>query len=129
MPRRDLREQLSNLYEVSLDQVVIFGLRTCMGGNKSTGFAFVYNSLEAVRKSEPRYRLARNGLAQKRVRRSRQNRTFQPLTRCKTFLAPVDLNLGIIMETLLDVSVANLSHCSRLPFQKMGEKIPREGKS
>lgn len=42
--------------------VVIFGLRTHYGGGKSTGFCLIYDSLEDMKKFEPKYRLARAGL-------------------------------------------------------------------
>ena len=48
------------------NRVFTFGFRTDFGGGKSTGFALVYDSVEAAKKYEPRYRLARNGLTKKR---------------------------------------------------------------
>lgn len=46
--------------------VVVFGLRAAFGGQKSTGFALIYNSLEDALDSEPKYRLVRAGLRSKR---------------------------------------------------------------
>lgn len=63
------------MYKAQKDQVSTFGLRTQFGGGKTTGFALVYDSPEAMKKFEPRYRLVRVGLATKRERASRQQRT------------------------------------------------------
>ena len=45
---------------------MLFGFRTDFGGGKSTGFALVYDSFEDAKKYEPKYRLARVGLAKKK---------------------------------------------------------------
>merc|ERR1712000_407004 len=49
-------------------------LRTQFGGGKTSGFALVYDSPEAMKKFEPKYRLIRVGLATKTERPSRQQR-------------------------------------------------------
>ncbi|KAH8972641.1 hypothetical protein BDL97_01G001500 [Sphagnum fallax] len=41
------------------------------GGGKSTGFSLIYDSVDAAKKFEPKYRLIRNGLATK-VEKSRK---------------------------------------------------------
>ncbi|KAI2465409.1 putative 40S ribosomal protein S24 [Annulohypoxylon bovei var. microspora] len=69
-----LRDKLSGMYKAQKDQVSVFGLRTQFGGGKTTGFALVYDSPEAMKKFEPQYRLVRVGLATKRERASRQQR-------------------------------------------------------
>ncbi|RYP09647.1 hypothetical protein DL764_001189 [Monosporascus ibericus] len=72
--KEDLRERLSSLYKATAEQVNVFGLRTQFGGGKTTGFALVYDSPEAMKKFEPKYRLVRVGLATKDERASRQQR-------------------------------------------------------
>lgn len=52
----------------------MFGLRTQYGGGKSTGFALIYDSVEAMKKFEPHYRLVRVGQAKKIEKASRQQR-------------------------------------------------------
>ena len=55
------------LYKVSdVQRVLTFGFRTDFGGGKSTGFALIYDTIEDAKKFEPKYRLARIGLAKKR---------------------------------------------------------------
>ncbi|KAI5457466.1 ribosomal protein L23/L15e core domain-containing protein [Mariannaea sp. PMI_226] len=70
----ELREKLGALYKAQKDQISVFGLRTQFGGGKTTGFALVYDSPEAMKKFEPQYRLVRVGLATKAERASRQQR-------------------------------------------------------
>lgn len=74
----ELREKLAELYKANKDQVSVFGFRTQYGGGKSTGFALVYDSHEALKKFEPHYRLVRIGAATKIEKASRQQRTFEP---------------------------------------------------
>jgi Ribosomal protein S24e len=63
------------MYKASKDQVNVFGLQTQYGGGKTTGFALVYDSPEALKKFEPHYRLVRVGVASKIEKPSRQQRT------------------------------------------------------
>ncbi|GAA5944012.1 40S ribosomal protein S24 [Sporobolomyces koalae] len=69
----ELREKLSTMYKAPKEQVIVFGFRTQFGGGKSTGFALIYDSKESL-KFEPRYRLVRFGLAEKRERTGRKLR-------------------------------------------------------
>ncbi|GKT44813.1 40S ribosomal protein S24 [Colletotrichum spaethianum] len=70
----ELREKLGSLYKATKDQINVFGLRTQFGGGKTTGFALVYDSPEAMKKFEPHYRLVRVGMANKIEKASRQQR-------------------------------------------------------
>ena len=72
----ELRTKLAELYKSGKDQVSCFGFRTQYGGGKSTGFALIYDSHEALKKFEPHYRLVRYGVATKIEKASRQQRTF-----------------------------------------------------
>ncbi|KAI9849989.1 MAG: hypothetical protein M1838_006215 [Thelocarpon superellum] len=70
----ELRTKLAELYKADKDQVAVFGFRTQYGGGKSTGFALIYDSKDALKKFEPHYRLVRIGEAQKIEKASRQQR-------------------------------------------------------
>ncbi|PPQ64259.1 hypothetical protein CVT24_008397, partial [Panaeolus cyanescens] len=78
--RAELQEKLGALYKADKNRVVTFGLRTHFGGGRSTGFALIYDSEEAQKKFEPKYRLVRSGLATKvdkasrKLRKERKNR-------------------------------------------------------
>jgi ribosomal protein S24E len=76
--KEDLRDKLAGMYKAAKEQVNVFGLRTQFGGGKTTGFALVYDSPEAMKKFEPNYRLVRVGLATKVERASRQQREWPP---------------------------------------------------
>ncbi|EME85143.1 uncharacterized protein MYCFIDRAFT_211059 [Pseudocercospora fijiensis CIRAD86] len=80
----ELREKLAGLYKTNKDQVSVFGFRTQFGGGKSTGFALLYDSPEAIKKFEPHYRLVRYGQANKIEKASRQQRK-QRKNRSKEF--------------------------------------------
>ena len=75
----ELRSKLAELYKANKDQVNVFGFRTQYGGGKSTGFALIYDSHEAMKKFEPHYRLVRIGAATKIEKASRQQ--SKPLLR------------------------------------------------
>ncbi|KAL8761769.1 MAG: hypothetical protein Q9184_002130 [Pyrenodesmia sp. 2 TL-2023] len=79
----ELRSKLAELYKASKDTVSVFGFRTQFGGGKSTGFALIYDSNEAMKKFEPHYRLVRYGQATKVEKASRQQRK-QRKNRTKT---------------------------------------------
>jgi len=70
----DLRAKLAEVYKSNKDQINVFGMRTQYGGGKSTGFALIYDSVEAMKKFEPHYRLVRVGQASKIEKASRQQR-------------------------------------------------------
>lgn len=39
--------------------IVLYGFKFHFGGGKETGFCFIYDSVEALKRYEPKYRLAR----------------------------------------------------------------------
>lgn len=74
MSKDELRSKLAEIYKCNKDQAMVFGFRTQYGGGKSTGFALIYDSHEALKKFEPHYRLVRIGAASKIEKASRQQR-------------------------------------------------------
>ena len=56
----------------------MFGFGTHFGGGKTTGFGMIYDSLDYAKKNEPKHRLARHGLYEKKTsrkqRKERKNR-------------------------------------------------------
>jgi len=67
VPKTELQEKVAQMYKVAdVNTVIIFGFRADFGGGKSTGFALIYDTVEDVKKFEPKHRLARIGLAKKR---------------------------------------------------------------
>ena len=57
--KAEIRERLAKAYKTTSDVVVCFGFKTAYGGGRSTGFALVYDSSDLMKKTEPKYRLAR----------------------------------------------------------------------
>ncbi|KAH8915427.1 hypothetical protein BT69DRAFT_1356607 [Atractiella rhizophila] len=76
----EVRDKLAAMYKAPKDNVICFGFRTQFGGGKTTGFALIYDSKEAALKFEPKYRLIRFGMAEKKdktarkLRKERKNR-------------------------------------------------------
>lgn len=70
---------MAKMYSCDKDCVFVFGFHTAFGGGVSTGFALLYESLEAAKRYEPKYRLARNGLCKndksgRKQRKEKKNR-------------------------------------------------------
>lgn len=62
------------LFQVTPDVVFAFGFRTNFGGGKSTGFALIYDTLDFAKKFEPKYRLQRHGLYEKKSQTRKQRK-------------------------------------------------------
>lgn len=79
VPKTEIREKLAKMYKTTPDVVFVFGFKTQFGGGKTTGFAMVYDSLDYAKKNEPKYRLQRHGLYERKKtsrkqRKERKNR-------------------------------------------------------
>ena len=77
--KAELKEKLAGMYKTTADCVVAYGFKTVFGGGKSTGFALVYESLDFLKKYEPKYRLVRAGYITRdktgvKARKERKNR-------------------------------------------------------
>ena len=57
--KKDLQSKLAAAYKSDAKLVQCFGFRTAFGGGKSTGFALIYDSLDAMKQFEPKHRLVR----------------------------------------------------------------------
>ncbi|KAI8591808.1 Ca(2+)-dependent cysteine protease [Geranomyces variabilis] len=78
--KKELGEKLAKLYKAEAGTIFCFGFRTQFGGGKSTGFALIYNSVDAAKKFEPKYRLVRAGeeavsKVSRKQRKERKNRS------------------------------------------------------
>lgn len=75
----DVRNKLAQMYNVAPETVFTFGFKTAFGGGKSTGFALIYDNLEAAMRIEPKYRLVRQKLLEvkktgRKQRKEKKNR-------------------------------------------------------
>jgi len=76
--KKDLKEILAKEYSVNDDKTIFtFGFRTAFGGQRSTGFALIYDTLEDALDSEPKYRLIRSGLKTKKEGSRKQRRELK----------------------------------------------------
>jgi small subunit ribosomal protein S24e len=66
VPKKELQEVVGGMYKTDSKLVVLFGFRTKFGGGKSTGFCLIYDTAEAMKKFEPKYRLVRMGELEKK---------------------------------------------------------------
>lgn len=113
----ELRAKLSELYKADKEQVSCFGFRTQYGGGKSTGFALIYDSAEAMKKFEPHYRLVRYGQATKIEKPSRQQRTSHTIE--------IDRRRGEVMEKASgERRNSTLTRWNRQAAQEQGEGVP-----
>merc|ERR1739838_540981 len=53
------------MYKTTADVIFAFGFHTLFGGNKTIGFALIYDNMDSAKKYEPKYRLARHGVIEK----------------------------------------------------------------
>nr|XP_035133830.1 40S ribosomal protein S24-like [Callithrix jacchus] len=67
VPKTEIREKLAKMYKTTPDVIFVFGFRTHFG--KTTGFGTIYDSLDYAKKNEPKHRLARHGLYEKKTSR------------------------------------------------------------
>ncbi|XP_014251941.1 40S ribosomal protein S24 isoform X1 [Cimex lectularius] len=72
--KTEIREKLAKMYKVTPDVVFCFGYRTNFGGGKSSGFALIYDTLDMAKKFEPKHRLARHGLYEKKQQTRKQRK-------------------------------------------------------
>merc|ERR1712150_268025 len=66
LAKTDIREKLARMYKTTPDVIFCFGFKTQFGGGKTAGFALIYDSLDYAKKFEPKYRLARHGLYERK---------------------------------------------------------------
>ena len=74
--KQEIRNRLAKTYKTQPDLIFTFGLKTHFGGDRTTGFALIYDTLDYAKKFEPKYRLQRNGLTkvERQPRKQRKER-------------------------------------------------------
>lgn len=78
VPKKELAGILAKQFKVNDEKCVFtFGFKTAFGGQKSTGFGFVYDTLEDALDAEPKYRLIRAGLKSKTEGSRKQRRELK----------------------------------------------------
>ena len=62
VPKTEIWEKLAQVCETTPDVIFVFGFRTRLGGDKTTGFGVTCYFLDHTKKDEPTHRLTRHGL-------------------------------------------------------------------
>lgn len=112
---------MADLYKSNKDQVSVFGFRTQYGGGKSTGFALVYDSQEALKKFEPHYRLVRIGAADKIEKASRQQRTSDTPTESTRHIHHADVDVWNVSLTHLIYRQATEEPLQEVPWYRQDQ--------
>ena len=75
-------ERVAQKFKVGEDQVVLFGTKTKFGGGRSSAFCLIYDSLDSLKKFEPKHRLLKKNLLpdaakgkNRRTKKEEKNRT------------------------------------------------------
>merc|ERR1712232_481878 len=66
VPKSELQEVVGSMYKADAKLTVLFGFRTKFGGGKSTGFCLIYDNEESMIKFEPKHRMVRKGVTEKK---------------------------------------------------------------
>uniref|UniRef100_A0A7S0V7I7 40S ribosomal protein S24 n=1 Tax=Hemiselmis tepida TaxID=464990 RepID=A0A7S0V7I7_9CRYP len=75
VPKAELKEKLAKMYKVSDDKCIfLHGFKIAFGGQRSTGFGLIYDSVDAAKKSLAKYLLYREGILTKKQGLNRKSR-------------------------------------------------------
>jgi len=59
VPKSEIREKLAKLYKTTPDVIIAYGFKCQFGGGRSSGYAQIYDTLDAAKKFEKKYRILR----------------------------------------------------------------------
>jgi small subunit ribosomal protein S24e len=66
VPKEELKEKIAKTYKVSdVKCVFLWGFKIAFGGQRSTGFGVIYDSVDLAKKSLSKHLLMREGLKEK----------------------------------------------------------------
>jgi len=78
VPKNEIREKLAKMYKVKDPNCIsLFGFKTVFGGGRSTGFGLVYDTINQMKKYEPKHRQVRLKVVEKKpsvLRKQRKER-------------------------------------------------------
>ena len=63
--KTQIKEKLAKMFKTSTECVAVFGLKFKFGGGRSTGFALIYDSVDARKKCDMKHLLLRDSLLEK----------------------------------------------------------------
>uniref|UniRef100_M3Z2Q3 Small ribosomal subunit protein eS24 n=1 Tax=Mustela putorius furo TaxID=9669 RepID=M3Z2Q3_MUSPF len=91
VPKTEVQEKLTKMYKTTPDVIFVFRFRTHFGGGKTT-FGMIYDSLDYAKKNEPKHRLARHGLNEKK--KTSRNQRKECKNRMKKVRGTAKANVG-----------------------------------
>ena len=91
IPKKEIKDKVREVFKVADPNTIsVFSFKTAFGGGSSTGFGVIYDNVQAFKRSEPRYRLVRAGLLEKRkignkAKKEKKNKMkkLRGLAKCK----------------------------------------------
>ena len=63
--KTQIREKLASMFKVDVSVIAVYGMKFKFGGGRSTGFALVYDSVDARKANDQKCFLRRDDLVQK----------------------------------------------------------------
>merc|ERR1711939_540046 len=72
-----IKEKLSSMFKCKAEVITVFGLKSKFGGGRSTGFAFIYEDLDAKKKFDSKKSLLRDKLAEKAKKTRKQKKEIK----------------------------------------------------
>jgi len=92
VPKEELKEKLAKTYKVSDPKCIfLWGFKIAFGGQRSTGFGVIYDSLDMAKKSLSKHLLMREGLKEKpkgklarKASKERKNKVLKVRGKAKT---------------------------------------------
>ncbi|XP_054843775.1 40S ribosomal protein S24-like [Eublepharis macularius] len=82
------------MYKTTSDVIFVLGFRTHFGSEETTGFGVIYDSLNYAKKNEPKHRLARRGLCEKKKTFRKQRKECKNRTKEVTGTAKANVRAG-----------------------------------
>lgn len=70
--KKEIAELVAKKFKTAVENVVLFGFKSKFGGGRATGFGLIYDSKDSLTKFEPRARLQRAGLVDKKAGKGRR---------------------------------------------------------
>ncbi|KAG3277847.1 RPS24 [Ictidomys tridecemlineatus] len=92
VPKRKILEKLTKMYKTTPDVIFVFRFRTHFRHGKTTGFGMIYDSFDYAKKNEPKHRLARYSLYEKKKTSRKQRKECK--NRMKKVRGTVKANVG-----------------------------------
>jgi len=77
MSREQIKEKLSTMFKCKSEVISLYGLHSKFGGGRSTGFALIYDSLDAKKKYDSKTNLMRDKLFEKAKKTRKQKKEIK----------------------------------------------------